>query len=690
MPPRLPLSSRRLRQISREPYVCVSCLLKASRGHAPPRIAQNRGCSSSRTRSQPQLFTRAQISLGAKRLSSSKSAQRHASNGSLASTTAVNAPTTVPQNYRELYQRLLALQETASSYVDLSRLQLATRSLESSNPVLRVALLGLGSNGAPAARKLARVLLSDALSQEEPFEKAIIDSSDRRSLLLRYGDAEEGAQSNSLVRTMNVPSRFLQRHHLEILVTTFNSDGSAPSPGDQAALEEAMLIPPLTTPNSADGRVGFVRYPVHKAVVVAEGITGAVEYGRFPATLADGNLIRAALSIPLRSSNDVESGAQQANGNAVDIDLATHALDLFRENKANGAEFSDEWQISRMPALAGWIAGSKDRGSSSGLNPAVYNLISSILSRASTSISGSQDAEMALATANTVPELKRTALQSAISGWSAEAHRDLQNNLDTAFKTSSSWRRTAWWRLFWRIDDITISAANVIRSSWLTEAEQQLAFLSGRIFDSGLATAEQLTGPTPVLLEPGRQEEMQEYEANKTQPETVAELMQMPSMFSRMQQQSGFNALFNPSWPQNINLSRQYMLHTLVPDLHRTAQALLVTTLSTIGGSAALSAWFFVATAGLGIYESGAIIALGLVWSLARLQKRWSMTREQFAAAVREDARRVLGEVEGHLRRIVNEGGKANVRSEDVRLWEEATGAVEGCREALEKVREGS
>ena len=684
MPPRLPLRARILQQA--EPYICRSCLLKAPVSEQARLAEKTRHNSTSSHRPTPRATgsTRIRDVSNASR----RASRRYASNGSLASTTAINAPTSVPPAYRELHQRLLALQDTASGYVDLSRIQLAVRSLETSDPVIRVALLGLGSNGALAARKLARVLLSDALGKEEGWENELIASANHdRSLLLRYGGVEDAAQSSPLVQTMNIPSPVIQRNHLEILVTTLNSIGDTASMDDRTALEEAILVPPLTTPNSAGGRVGFVRYPVHKALLVAQGITGAVEFGRLPLRLVDGTLITAALSVPLRPSPSVKSAEEEATGTAVDIDLAQHALDLFRASKANGAEFSNEWQTSRVGTLSGWLAGQGVSDPSSGLNAAVQNLVTSLISGASTSISKSEAADTANTTSATVTDTKRSILQSAISTWSAEAHRDLQLNLDTAFATSPSWRRTSWWRLFWRIDDVTISASDVLRRSWLAEAEQALAFLSGRISEAGLASDTRLRGPTPQLLTKGARGEMETYEAMKTTTETVAQLTQMPSMLSRMQQQSGVNALFNPPWPQTINLSREYMIHTLVPNLHRKAQALLVTTLSTVGGSVALGAWFYVATAGLALYESGAIVALGLVWGLRRLQKRWSRDREEFANTVREDARRVLGEVEGHLRRVVQEGGRVTVRPEDVRSWQEARDALEKCREALGKIR---
>jgi len=420
---------------------------------------------------------------------------------------------------------------------------------------------------------------------------------------------------------------------------------------------------------------------VHKALLVADGVRGAIEYGRLAESLAGSGLINAAIDVPQRS---VE---REALENAVDIDLGSHALSLFRQSTANGAQFNEEWQLSQLPRLVDWIVESKDQQSLPFLKPAVRDLISSILTRTSNSISATEAAQTAVAATATIPDPKRTILHSAIAAWSASAHRDLQQNLDTAFDGSPAWKRTAWWRLFWRIDDVTVSAANLLRNNWLTEAEQELAFLSGRIYESGLASAEELSGPMPALVEPDTKAKILEVETKKTQPQTVAELLQVPSTLSRMQRNIGVDTLHTPPWPQSINLSRQYMLHTLVPDLHSKAQTLLVQTLSSIAGSAALSAWFFVATAGTGMYESGAIVALGLVWSLRRLQSRWGRERKAFADAVREDARRVLGEVDGLLRRLVGEGGRAKVRPEDARAWTEVRQAIEECSKALEALQ---
>jgi hypothetical protein len=58
---------------------------------------------------------------------------------SLASSTAINAKAAVQSSAAELYDSLNALKSTAANYINLSRLQLALRSLEIRNEVIRVA-----------------------------------------------------------------------------------------------------------------------------------------------------------------------------------------------------------------------------------------------------------------------------------------------------------------------------------------------------------------------------------------------------------------------------------------------------------------------------------------------------------------------------------------------------------------------
>ncbi|KAK5683293.1 hypothetical protein LTS10_004824 [Elasticomyces elasticus] len=681
MPPRSIVRKSLLDTVNTETYTCPSCFIRAA-----IRTSFSTGAARCRTPGQPRRAERrngeqhhrsTNTQLGGRQID--RPYRQYSSQGSLASTTAINAPTTVPPKYRELHQRLLALQDEASTYVNLSRLQLAARSLESEEPITRVALLGLGESGAHSARKLARALLSDPLGEEQAWEQDLLQNvKDGRSLLLRYGDSEDTVQASPLVRTLHIPSPFLRRHNVEILVTNLVTSSSADRISD-AELEEAILVPSLTTPSS----------------VGAEGISGAVSYGRLPRFIDKAELIRAALSLPLRSSSTPTSAEEETTDNVVDIDLATHALELFRASNTNGAQFSDEWQTSRLPALSEWIAGAE--AGEEELRPAVRSLLDSVLLNASASIEGAESEQSTVVANSTIPEANRSKLDALISHFSADWHRDLQDNLDAGLQ-SRSWRRTAWWRLIWRIDDVSVSAADILRLSWLTEAEQTMAFISGRIEEAGLATSDELREAGPASRCAIEGADHIGYTLSSWEPKRAAiiappkemyaaELLQQDVLVARVKEESGVNAAFNPPWPRTIHLARQQMLHTLVPAFHRRAQTLLLSTLSTAGGASALGAWIYLATAGSAVQGAGALAALGIVWGLRRLQTLWGKERDDFAITVKENGRRVLAEVERHLRRLVKEGGRASIRPEDTQSWQQARAALQSCREVLEKAR---
>ena len=69
----------------------------------------------------------------------SPSVSRSRRSSTVASTTAINATRDLPPNLRELHEALSELRSKAANYVDLSRLQLALRGLETRDAVIRVA-----------------------------------------------------------------------------------------------------------------------------------------------------------------------------------------------------------------------------------------------------------------------------------------------------------------------------------------------------------------------------------------------------------------------------------------------------------------------------------------------------------------------------------------------------------------------
>ncbi|KAF2864493.1 hypothetical protein K470DRAFT_254134 [Piedraia hortae CBS 480.64] len=368
------------------------------------------------------------------------------------SSSAIHAPLSVPPPHRQLYQTLLSLEEDAAGFVDISRLQLALRSLESSNPVIRVALLGLGPRGGRAVKQLAKVLLSDELVEEQRWEREL---EGEHSALIRYGSEEEVVPSSPLAQTVLAPSALLKKHRLELLAMHWSVA--------MTEQEDAMLGPTMSVPGST------VRYPVHKALIVADGVDGTVESGRIT---VKSPLIKAVCNLPLR---------QDAGEGVVDVDLANDAISLLRADRSKGSEYSHKWQASQVSKLIPWLS---PKVSETGLSEPVQQLIDSLLNQASSAIARAETGRNALS-AN-MPSTKRRELEGLVSGWTQTAHSELQLHLAQAAELPS-WRQTVWWKLIWRVDDVAAGAGDLL-NSWLVRAESSLAYLCGRIDETIIST----------------------------------------------------------------------------------------------------------------------------------------------------------------------------------------------------------
>ncbi|THZ91477.1 hypothetical protein D6C82_09957 [Aureobasidium pullulans] len=658
---------------------------------------------------------------------------RHATN--LASRTAINPPSNVPAENQQLYASLDRLKDIASDYVNQSRLQLALRGLETSRPTVRIGLLGLGQDGDVAARKLARVLLADALGDEGQWEKMLKQpSQDGKPLLLRYGAEDDIPPMNPLVNELNIPSRVLEKNNLEILITTLNTPSGSNITADPSGLAEAILVPPLQTPVASSGRTGFVRYPVHKAIVVGEGIQGCMDFGRLSSALeattlgvtgAQEGLIQVALSVPR------DSPRTQTNDTGlispVDIDQAGVALGLFREDVANSAIFNKKWQASNIQSILKFVASDPMdpmdpiTGDSIGLRPTLKSHIRSTLDSATDAIALSKKVASAAVVSNSIPEQKRQEISQAISAWAQHAHTDLQVSLANAL-ASRSWRRTTWSRLLWRVDDVGVAAEEVLRSHWLLDAESTLAFLAGRIEQAGffrsgggianfnpdyamhasdraisksgapVSKERAFLAPAQASSTPSTSSKglLGKFFSDKVPQPSPADLLQTSSQVAKVEQEGGINIFHTRPWPLAIHFTRQKLLHTLVPSLQARAQSLLAQSLTTISATSALGIWLYIATGGSMIAEAGAIAALGLVWTLRRLQKKWEGERESWEAEVREHGRVVLSEVEEVLRSVVRTNERGTLRNADMEDWQRARGALEKVEEALQEVKAGN
>lgn len=470
--------------------------------------------------------------------------------------------------------------------------------------------------------------------------------------LHRYGDENDPPIRGTLVTTFHVPSRILQRHNLEILISTMTISEAAAreGPDDLQTLKSAALIPTAEAPKSFSGGIQFITYPVHRAVIVAEGISGLLKLGRYVKqengagrTGAD---VELAVELPQLAGSTYSSSTPLA---FLDTGLARNALAAYRASTSNATIYEQGWNKSGLPALTSWIStSSAEPKLTSNLHPSVSNLIRSLLSDTTSAID--QENTAALLVANTqisTPNMHQP-LTLALSAWSQASHAELLNSLEAAF-ASEKWARLKWYKLFWRVDDVILFTTELFERAWLVEAQNGIIWLAGRAVEAGLYVDEH-----GAVLHSDQVTENPSDPPAPSQPALSPDKVVVKSL----------------PWPSEIVNARHILRNTTIPSLQALAQRLLLQTLSITGASTLVSGLVYVAFPSLSFLEAGAAGALGLVWSLRRMQKRWEEGRKAWEGEVAEAGRVVLRETEERFRTLIENGGKREVKEE-----------VEGTRE---------
>ncbi|OAA64716.1 hypothetical protein SPI_03363 [Niveomyces insectorum RCEF 264] len=667
---------------------------------------------------------------------------RRAASTATAAATRTTSDSTVPESTHidpqrartDLVAALDALQkhDAGPRVLNLSRIQLAIRGLQQApgHEAIRVAVLGLtnnSSNGAgDTAKELLRLLLADPLKEEEPWEAQLAAHDARQPLIVRVrghssdgnGDAEAGNSSiashhqqqqgvvtfatESELAEIEVESPGLAGHQIEFLVMESNLAVPAAAPGYEGSTEtweETVLVPtveiPLSQTTGANtGRYTPVTTPVHLALIVADGLLGAASLATMPLRAAhDADTrsdIRAAVNLPHYNNDDMASS--QYPFATCDTAAAADALALFRSSVAHAHAYETRWRTSGVSGLAGWLkAGARDRTDGS-TKPPVRQLVASVLRNALTSIQAAEAAQLQ-ATAKTARTAGSDAqsdasLHTALADWAEAAHGELQAQLDRAF-AGRRWRQLRWWKLFWRADDVTMLATGLVTQRFLPEAERSVVYLAGRIEEAarrergpaGTASAVALYAAPVVATEP-------------TSPASAVAEASSGAEDSSVPPSSPPPPPPKTQWPTHIAFTRRYLLDETVPALQALAQKLVLQTVGSSGLAAALAGLTYLSA--MGAYEAGAVAALGLVWSLARMQKKWEAARQFWEGEVREEGRKAVRAAEASVAATLDEtravadaaaGGGNGDRKQTLRDLRETRALVERAQEASKRLK---
>ena len=455
----------------------------------------------------------------------------------------------------------------------------------------------------------------------------------------RYGDEADIDVANSLIPTISIPSITLKKANLQLYISSLGAERV------RDLNPSTLYVPTISIRSASSGAHSPVRCPVHKTIICGKGIDGLLAYDRLAGTgdAATAESARAVFDLNLPKVPE----EPQASGGVisfVDMERAEAALNVFRESVKNASEYERGWTGSGVQSLIEWL--SEDH-SEEMIHPDVKRLVRSLLETAEESVSNEEKQKVLEHGAQTVPENVRHSLDATISTWSERAHAELRDTLQDGFM-SKKWRDLAWWKLFWRVDDVSMLMTGILEKKWLPQAEKEAIWLSGKIEQAGLLNGKGSPG------------------FNRDKPAPEESSLASDDIYSTQ-----------------IARSRDRLINERVPALHSLAQRLVAFSLSTTALTSALAALTYASTSTTSIYEAGTLTSVGLIYSLRRQQRRWEAVRNDWESEVREEGRKTLLDTEDALRAVVEKGGRPAKPVPD----SEARGKIQRAKSALSNVQ---
>lgn len=435
----------------------------------------------------------------------------------------------------------------------------------------------------------------------------------------------------------------------------------------------SFLVPSLELANIPKGRPAMVTYPVHKELMHAEGLNSLGTFATIEAHAEksqEGRMFKGVIDLSWSTSQQRDKADEPVS--PINLALAEAAIETFRRSLDKSIEYEHMWFDAGMPALSAWLLEGTEMHPDS-IKPGVRRLIQAICDKVDQGVLREEVLKMQEQKAATVPVATKNIINQGITIWAENAHNELRDRLNAAF-ASRSWRKTAWWKLFWRVDDVGYVASEILQRAWLVEAEKEMIWISGRIHQSGLL------GPPKLRPTAPHNAEGEEQKLGGRPP--------APSAADLVPQTSNFNEpppVEHP-WPQDMARARSTLLSLTIPPLQALSQSLTLQTVSTNVLASSLSALLYVSISTTSPYESGAIAATGLVYSLRRLQKKWENARGEWEMEVREEGRQVLRHMENVMREAV-EDVQPEVDEVGIRERTVAREAVGRVRKALDQMK---
>jgi hypothetical protein len=591
----------------------------------------------------------------------------------------INAPSPIPLSTQSLHTSLRELELLAGNFLSLARVKLAIKSVETGlQGNTRVALLALNPEGKQDVQRLLRVILADVLGDEKSWEKELLEQGDGRAVLIKYGEENmEQAFWNKMLRTIYVDSPLLKDHGVEILISVMDvhvGDAILSDLASQRSVLDTLLVPMAETA-ATDGGGGrsVVSYPVHRSILVAKGLGELVDLGRFEVAIG-GRIDSVSNLVKVVASGQGSATQDNSSVSLVNVAAVEDGIAAFRSDVGKSLDYEHAWFNSGVPALSSWLFPEKTMGHK--LKTDIKAFVKALISDTEARVEAAEKIlEARIEASDSIAINTRDDLIKSAESWERRAHEELQTTVEASFR-SPMWKKLAWWRLLWRVDDLEMVGHDLLQRQFLTRAERELIYLFGRMNEAGLLQDD------PALLSPSipasAPTETPATDAPETKASLAAELSPTPlaptsaTLYSEASTRSvsdlAQTGVSPTPYPTLIPSTRSSLTASLLA-LQARAQALLVTSLSTASLGGALAALTQISSPLMTIYESGAVAALGFALAAVRLQIGWDKARTAFEGNVKESGRSALIGTGAAVKEVVIHGGK--IQSQDMVFGEE-------------------
>lgn len=456
-----------------------------------------------------------------------------------------------------------------------------------------------------------------------------------------------------------------------------------------------FLVPSMDIPVDASGRASTMVYPVHKALVYASTLRDISTFLRSlsPANPSDNmeqHMVKGVIDMPWE--NLTQKSDEEPLVNPINLNQAEDAIHAFRNSSKLATKYEHSWFGSGLADVSKWVFDGMDTKLSS-IQSTLQRLLKVISNNASQALS-QEERGIALErqmSASQIASMKR-ALSQQIDTWAEFAHSDLRDHLGLAF-VGKDWKNLEWWKLFWKIDDVHFITSDILQRYWLIQAEKKMIWLSGQMEQANVVQTLQPSTRMDYMKEYGTNLNMAPKDEAESREYTFGSLPP-PRLISDISAELSLRAMtksapsekFAYPWPQDISRARSFLSKTTIPPLQALCQGLLLQTISITVLTSSFSAILCYYVSTTSFYEAGAIAAVGFVYSLHRLQKKWNFAKGSWEENVREEGRRILREVEKKMKTSLlaeDNSGPQAFRDEDMKV---ARKAIERLHEELDKL----